>query len=35
LIKADQLAALEDERAAWAIMEKAAKEWLERRRRSA
>ena len=34
LIKAVQLAALEDERAAWAIMEKEAKEWLERRRGS-
>lgn len=32
LIKAVQLAAFEDERAAWAIMEEAAKDWLERRK---
>jgi hypothetical protein len=27
-------AAIEDERAAWAVMEEAAREWLERRKKA-
>jgi hypothetical protein len=32
LIKSIKLAAIEDDRAAWDIMEEAARQWLERRR---